>query len=273
MTRTDTQFLGSDELSRIPECINAMANSLGGIIRTEDGREIRVDPLEWYEKPAALDGRVWRRVEGVNVVCGVWAKSVTACRDACDDFPADDAVLRDDELDEFRESVLALHPELTELTRDEFLRRSGIFSGKHITSAGALMFGGAVSVRAVLTHKDIHAEIYAADIWEAYSVLLPKLILRISAKSAGRVRNALVSALLHSDYNIDTRINISILSEPPRIIVDSPGLITPSLRNHRLIRTAELAGISAGVPQAEYDMLNFRTVSTINIEGISAVKL
>ena len=273
MSAIDTQILGSDELSRIPECINALANSSGGIIKIEGGQDIPVEPLEWYEKPQILDGRVWRRVEGVNIISGVWAKSVMASRYSCDDFPADDAVIHDECVDAFRESVIALHPELEEFTRDEFLRRTGILSGKHITSGGALMFGESLTVQATLNHGEIHAEIEACNIWGAYTDILPRITRTLSAKSAEKVRNSLITSLLHADYSIDTRINIDILSGPARIVIDIPGIITNSIRNHRLTRIASLAGITAGTLQASHDMLNFRTISTIQIEGISAVKL
>ncbi|MBQ7220953.1 MAG: hypothetical protein IJS28_08245 [Synergistaceae bacterium] len=269
----DTQILGSDELFRIPECINALANSSGGLIRIEDGREIRVAPLEWYEKPQILDGRVWRRIEGENIISGVWAKSVMASRYACDDFPADDAALHEEYIGEFRDAVIALHPELAEFSRTEFMRRTGILSGKHVTSAGALMFGEAITVSAVLTHGDIHAKIEACNIWEAYTDILPRITRTLSAKSAQRVRDAVITALLHSDYSLDSHINIFILSGPARIETDSPGIITHALRNHRLSRLAGLAGITADIPHLEHDMLNFRTVTTTYIEGISAVKL
>ena len=273
MSAIDTQNLGSDELSRIPECINALANSSGGIIKIEGGRDIPVESLEWYEKPAILDGKVWRCIEGINVISGVWARSVMASRDSCDDLPADDSCLHEEEIDRFRMSVLRLHPELEDFSRDEFMRRTGILSGKHITSAGALMFGESLSVHAELIHEDIHAEIEAYNIWEAYTDILPRITRTLSAKSAERVRNALINALLHSEYSLDTHINIDILSGPARIVIDSPGVITSSVRNHRLTRIANLAGITAGNLDAEYDMLNFRTLSTIHIEGAAPIVL
>ena len=270
---TDMQTLSREERSRLAEYVNAMQNSSGGIISVEGKGEVRVEALNWYEKPIALDGRVWRRIEGQNIISGVWAKSVMASRDSCDDFAVDGAALRGEHVADFRRAVLRLHPELGEFTHDEFMRRTGILSGRHITSAGSLMFGGAITVRAVLAHREIHAEIEAHNIWEAYTVLLPRLTRRLSAKSAESVRAALTTSLISSDYNLDTHIHISILSSPPRIVVDSPGLITPSLRNHRLIRIARLAGIFAAPFEAEHDMLNFRTLSTIHIEGVEPVML
>lgn len=271
--KQDTQILGRDELHRIPECINAMSNSSGGVIKPEGENDIRVEALNWYEKPAVLDGRVWRRIEGQNVICGAWAKSVTACRDSCDDFPVEGAVLDSELLENFRRTVVSRNEKYSALTHDEFLRRTGIFSGKHLTSAGALMFGEALKIRAVLRHEKIHAEIQEASIWGAYTVMLPRITRAISAKSSGEVRSAFVNTLIHSDYNIDNRINISILSRPARIVINSPGIITNAVRNHRLYKLFGLAGISAGSFCAEYDMLNFRTISTLHIEGNTPIIL
>ena len=273
ISEQDTQLLDRDELHRIPECVNAMSNSSGGVIKPEGESDIHVEALKWYEKPIALNGRVWRRIEGQNVICGAWAKSVMACRDSCDDFPVEGAVLDSELLEDFRKAVLGRNKEYSALTHDEFLRRTGIFSGKHLTSAGALMFGDGLTIRAVLRHGKIHAEIQEANIWGAYTRLLPRITRALSAKSSGEVKNALINALIHSDYNISKRINISILSRPARIIISSPGVITSSVRNHRLYKLFTLAGISAGILCAEYDMLNFRTVSTIHIEGNTPIIL
>ena len=273
MSEIDTQILGTDELSRIPECINAMSNSSGGVIKIEGGEDIRVNALEWYMKPKSLDGRVWRRIEGVNVVSGRWAKSVMATRDSCDDFSNDEAVLHDNEIDEFRERVIAIHPEFEEFSREEFVRRAGIFSGRHITSAGVLMFGEALNVQAKLTHGEIQAEIKARNIWETYTDILPRITRRLSAETSRGVRGAIITAIINSDYSLDAHINIRILSEPARIIIDSPGIITHSIRNHRLSRIAKLAGVSSDTLNAEHDMLNFRTIFTIHIEGLTPIVL
>ncbi|MBR0035958.1 MAG: hypothetical protein IJP54_09800, partial [Synergistaceae bacterium] len=227
---------------------------------------ICVEALKWYEKPAVLNGRVWRRIEGQNVICGAWAKSVMACRDSCDDFPVEGAALDSELLEDFRRAVLGRDEAYSALTHDEFLRRTGIFSGKHLTSAGALMFGEELTIRAVLRHGKLHAEIHESNIWGAYTRILPRITRALSAKSAGEVRNALTNALIHSDYNLDTHIDISIFSRPARIIISSPGIITNSVKNHRLHKLFTLAGITAGTFTAEYDMLNFRTTSTSIIE-------
>ena len=269
----DTQILARDELHRIPECVNAMSNSSGGIIKPEGKSDIFVEALNWYEKPIALNGRVWRRIDGVNVICGAWAKSVMACRDSCDDFPAEDTALDSELLEDFRKAVVSRNEDYSAFTHDEFLRRAGIFSGKHLTSAGALMFGEKLNISAALKHGELHAEIHESNIWGAYTRILPRITRALSAKSAGEVKNALTNALIHSDYNIDTRIDISILSQPARIIISSPGIITNSIKNHRLHKLFTLAGISSRHITTEYDMLNFRTLSTIHIEGSTPIIL
>ena len=269
----DTQILGRDELHKIPECVNAMLNSYGGVIKPEGESDIFVDALNWYDKPIALNGRVWRRIEGQNVICGAWAKSVIACRDSCDDFPADDTALDSELLEDFRRVLVSRDDVYLALTHDEFLRRAGIFSGKHLTSAGALMFGEKLNISAALKHGELHAKIQESNIWGAYTRILPRITRALSTKSAVEVKNALTNALIHSDYNIDTQIDISILSKPARIIISSPGIITNSIKNHRLYKLFTLAGITAGTFTAEYDMLNFRTVSKIHVEGITPILL
>lgn len=281
----DIQILGTDERYKIPECVNAMQNTSGGIIRIEGGGEIRVSPLEWHEKPIALDGKVWRRIEGQNVICSAWAKSIMASRTACDNFPVN-ASLNDKCIDEFHKIAISLHPELKNFSRNEFLKRTGIFSGKHITSAGALMFGDTLKISAVLNHKNIHAKLEARNIWEAYTNILPRITGRLSIECASAVRELIVNALLHADYNIDKRITITIASKPSRIIISNPGIFVGTLRNYRLAKLFTLSGITAlnhhGLQSVikysptfmlQQDMLNFRINASLMLEGISPVIL
>ena len=269
MCDQDVQFLASDELHKLPECINAMANSSGGIITLEGGQEIRVAPSDTLQ---VLGGKVYRRIEGQNVISSAWARSVMALRSG-DDFPADDSQLDGEDVDAFRRAVLGRNEYYRQFTRREFMRRTGLLSGTHITFAGALMFGQSLRVRAELRHKDIHAEIERRNIWDAMNDILPRLTRSLSAKSAEDVRSAFASAMLYADYNIDTRINIAVLPAPPRIEIDYPGIIRPSIRNHRLAKMFALAGFSCSFFPAEQDMLDFRAVSSIHIEGISHILL
>ena len=278
MCERDLQFLGHDELHRLPETINAMANSSGGIITLEGGREIRVEALEWHRRPQALNGRVWRRVEGQNVISGLWAKSIMA-RDAqtlsADDSPMSaDTPLNAESLEAFRRVVLGRQEEYRCFPRDEFLRRTGIFSGKHLTFAGALMFGECVSVRAELRHGETHAEIEAYNIWDAYTDILPRITLKLSAKCGEIVREAFAGALLQADYALDTHITADILANPPRIIIDYPGIIRHSIRNHRLAKIFTLAGFLTPMNlHAQQDMMNFRAIATIPLEGLTTILL
>ncbi|MBQ7154543.1 MAG: hypothetical protein IJR85_03175 [Synergistaceae bacterium] len=272
---TDTQFLNQDQLNRLPEYINALANSSGGLVQIEGGQEIHVAPLEWHRRPAYFDGKVFRRVEGQNIISSQRSISVMA-RDSQnisgDDFPADSACLDRKSLAEFRSELLGRNEYYRQFTRKEFLRRTGIFSGKHLTFAGALMFGDDLRIRAVLNHKDIHAEIEAHNIWRALRDILPRLRLKLSPKSSCTLRNAFNSTLLNADYTLDSHINITILAAPPRIIIDSPGIIRPSIRNHRLAKIFALAGFSPEPYPSGQDMLNFRTIATIPIEeGVAVI--
>ena len=263
---TDHQFLPASELRRLPATINAMSNSAGGIITLEGGREILVEPSDTIQ---LLDGKAYRRIEGQNVESSAWARSVMASRSG-DDFPYDGAVLDASAVDAFREMVLALHDGFRHLKHKEFMRRAGIFSGKHVTFAGALMFGQALNITAKLSHKELHAEIDAHNIWEALTVILPRLSLCLPAKCREELHDAFITSLLNADYNIDAHINITILSSPARIVIDSPRHIS---RNHRLRKIAALAGITAAPFEPEHDMLNFRAISTILLGGTSPLIL
>ena len=283
----DIQILGLDELHKLPECINAMQNSTGGVIRIEGGggEEVYVASLSWREKPIALDGRVFRRIEGQNVISGAWARSVMASRSPCDDVPVN-ADLNAESVDSFRAAVISLHPEFEEFSRDEFMMRTGIFSGEYTTSAGAFMLGDVLKISAVLSHKDLHAELTAHNIWEACTDILPRITRRLSAKCAAAVRELAVNALLHANYSLDEHVNIFIESNPPTITIDNPAMITGSLRNHRLAKLFRLSGLakcsSRGMQavinyapsfRLIQDMLNFRVIASLELEGVTPVVL
>ena len=135
------------------------------------------------------------------------------------------------------------------------------------------MFGSELEVRAVLKHRNIQAEIEAHNIWRALREILPRVTRKLSPKSSLAFRNIFTSTLLNADYSLASNINIYILASPPRIIIDAPGIIRSSLRNHRLARIFTLAGFPAQPLDAEQDMLNFRFVATIPIEGSCAIIL
>ena len=164
-------------------------------------------------------------------------------REAGDDYPAEGVILHEDGIDAFRRRVTALHGEFGEFSRDEFLRRAGVFSGKFLTLAGSLMFGEGMSVRAVLRHKGLCAEVEAVNIWGAYTEILPRLTGRLSYESAQKFRGGFVRALLNADYSLGRNILITITSGPARAVIDNPGILGKSGKNHRLRKIFALAGM------------------------------
>lgn len=312
----DREFLGDHELYKIPETICALANSSGGWViagafHDETGELIftglddsirprmlfadyecsvfdypariiaaHVKVLPYNQKPKILDGKVYRRIEGINVISGKLARTIFASEaldSSRDDFPINDNILLDQKnIDEFRKLITKYNF----LPEREFLRRSFIYSGKHLTFAGALMFGNILQIRAELQHSGKIVAIESSNIWRAYSDIIPRLTCRLSSQCAASVRAALVNALLHSDYNIDKHINISIIANPPRIIIDNPGIICGSVRNKRLGKIFELAGISHGLHEGlrviktyrpnfrlSEDLADFRVIAELELEG------
>ena len=315
----DREFLGNHELDKIPETLCALENSSGGWIIAgafydETGELIisglddsirprtifagfesecqvfdspariiitHIKSLSRYEKPKVLDNKVYRRIEGVNVISGKLARSIIASDSldsSRDDFPVDDSNINIDSksIDEFRDSITKYNF----LPEREFLRRSFIYSGKHLTFAGALMFGDILSVRAELHHSGKIFSCEASNIWQAHNDLIPRLTCRLSSSCSQAVRAALLNALLHSDYNIDRHVNILIVPNPPRIIINNPGVNTGSIRNYRLYKIFELAGISHGMNiiksyQPNFrliqDFAEFRVIAEIRLEGSNSL--
>ena len=311
----DCEFLGYDELHKIPETICALANSSGGWIiagafHDETGGLIlsglddsinprilfagcecevfdypariiaaHVKALSHNEKPKILDGKVYRRIEGVNVISGKFARTVFASEaldSSRDDFPVENMPLDRKSLSEFRHSVT----KLAGFTGQEFLRRSFIYSGKHLTFAGALMFSNILQIRAELHYSGKIFALKAPNIWLACHKIIPRLTCRLSSPCAEAVKAALVNALLHADYNIDKHIKISIVPNPARIIIDNPGIIRGSVRNKRLCKIFGLAGISRGLHEGlrvikTYrpnfrlieDLTDFRVIVELELEG------
>ena len=221
----DKQFLGSDELYKLPETLCAMSNSLGGWAvlgaRCNDDDTItvtgidslplivgcdihdlgmgvfavRVEPLNWYRKPVTHNGQVYRRVEGENIISGAWARSLMADRDfSRDDYPVTCA-LDSGQVNAFRNAVTARDDSYRYFTRDEFLRRTGIYSGKYLTFAGALMFGDCMNVRTVLHHNGRTVQASAHSIWSAYTCLLPRLTRKLSGECTAVFREAVINAI------------------------------------------------------------------------------
>ena len=298
----DTETISRDELFRVPETACAFANSSGGMMLCEgfdpvrlipsgipytvtaDGK-IYIPPLAWNKKPAAHKGRVYRRIEGQNVISGAWVKSLMAGdsrEPSRDDYPVKNISISEKSISQFHAKVTGLHEGMRRFTRDEFLRRTGVYSGKFLTLAGALMFGDIVRVRTVLDYAGGHAEISAVNIWDSLTEILPRLIHPLSSKCAGAFRELFINSLLHADYNTDTHINIFITSNPPKVFADNPGTIRRAIRNHRLAKMFALSGIARGKSHGldiirDYmpsftlheDMLNLRTNAALTLEGRS----
>ena len=197
-----------------------------------------------------------------------------------DDFSFMNASINFESLKDFYETVIKLHKDYETLSTEEFLRRSFIFSGKYLTFSGALMFGNIIRVKAELKYSEGSVEIQELNIWDAYRNILPRLTAKISGKSALILKESFVNALLHSDYNLDNKINILITPEPAKILIDNPGLVRGTVRNKRLEKIFRLSGISEVKHQGiekiknyvpsfklEQDFMNFRTRAKFEIEG------
>ena len=295
----ETEIFGRDDIDRVPETVCAFANSEGGEISCngfdpvslipqgvpyfrETSESVYIPPLEWHKKPVTFNGKVYRRIEGENVASGLRVRAIMAgdSNEASrDDFPFS-ARLNDDDVDAFTAKVVELHGDMKRYSRNELLRRTGVYSGKHLTFAGALMFGNIVKVSAHLKYSGGHAEIEAVNIWRAYTEILPRLTFALSKNCAQAFREAFINSLLHADYNVDRHITIAIQPSPPTVTFDNPGMIRWATRNHRLAKMFELSGITGGRPHGldmirsympnfklTQDMLNIRTVSVLRLEG------
>lgn len=302
--RDDTCLINSDDIARLPEYICSLANSSGGYVIVDSDSipdinvpseivyevdtlpdekyVIHVQPLKWNIRPAVIHGRVYRRIEGENVISGRRARSIMSmdsCTFSRDDFPVK-AMLDEDCMNEFRDSVLRLRTSYENLSRDEFFRRTYVYSGKHLTFAGALMFGKIILVRVKMNDIKIDAH----NIWRAYTDILPRLTQKLSRDCAIAFREAFINSLLHSDYNISRSINVTIKPRPLRAIFDNPAIIRGTIRNRRLEKMFVLSGISRckgeGIRRIksyepnftlQQNMLNFRVKSAIHLEGIESL--
>ena len=298
----DICFLNDDEINRLPEYVCALANSSGGSVildsipdvkvpdeidynvqkLSDEKYAVHVQPLKWNLKPLMLNGRVYRRVEGENLISGRYARSIISMDAGTfsrDDFPVK-AMLDENCMNKFRDAVLSLNTGYENLNRDEFFRRTFIYSGKYLTFAGALMFGKIMRVRA----KVNDAKIEAHNIWRAYTDIFPRLTQKLSDRCACAFREAFINALLHSDYNISRLITVTVKPRPLRAVIDNPAIIRGTVRNHRLMKMFVLSGISRcsheGIERIktydpnfnlEQDMLNFRVRASISLEGIESL--
>lgn len=296
MNYSESETFERDEIDRIPETACAFANSEGGEISCngfdpvslippgvpyvrETSGSVYIPPLAWHKRPVTFNGKVYRRIEGQNVISGLRVRSIMAGdphEASRDDFPYE-ARLNEDDVDDFTARVAE---RMGRYSRAELLRRTGVYSGKYLTFAGALMLGDIVKVSASLEYSGGHAEIEAVNIWRAYTEILPRLTFALSENCAQAFREAFINSLLHADYNVDNHITITILPSPPTVTFDNPGMIRWTTRNHRLAKMFELSGITGGelhgldvihsyMPNFKLtqDMLNIRTVSVLRLEG------
>ena len=295
----EAESFGRDEARKIPETVCAFANSSGGRIVCEGFdpadllpsgvpcvREspfsVYIPPLEWHKKPVILNGRVYRRVEGENLISGLRAKSIMAedsNEPSRDDWPCE-AALNYADTGSFLARISGLNRNMSRCTKTELLRRCGVYSGKYLTFAGALMLGEIVRISARLDYSGGHSEIEALNIWSACTRILPRLTSVLSEKCADAFRELFINALLHADYNADRRINIAITSPPLTVTADNPGTIRGAIRNHRLAKMFALSGITGGRPHGldiirsympnftlKQDMLTLRTTALLRLEG------
>lgn len=316
----DCEFLGG-EISKTAPTACAMANSCGGLIILGAEREyddkieitgfnqseldlnslipdgisfdvknfenvliIKINPLPAHEKPLFYDGKFYRRVENSNLISSrhsavLMAGSVLGVPK--DDEPAMNLYLDPESLNDFYETVIKIHDEYKNFSHEDFLCKSFIFSGKFLTFAGALMFGNIIRVRVILNSDDKHIEIEAQNIWDAYKNILPRLANKLSPGCSQAFQEIFVNALLHSDYEIGNFIEIFINSDPAKVLITNPGIITGHARNRRLKKIFGLSGMSAvgrGLEtvkkfmptfRLEQDMLNFRVKAKLLLSGMN----
>ena len=314
----DREFLSEDEIYKFSETACALANSSGGwiilgVVREFDDalnvtglsnsnlninslipREIffetqvldkilivHIAPLNHRLKPLFVNGKFYRRVEGVNLISSRRSAAIVA-QDAQNfsDEPAIKFYLNPESLEDFYNTVINLHAECKNFSTEEFLCRSFIFSGKFLTFAGALMFGNIIKVHAVLDSPTEHAELEARNLWDAYKNILPRLVKKLSPGCSQAFQEIFINALLHSDYHAGNQIDV-LITNPPKVLITNPGTIRPSTRNHRLKKIFSLSGIFREsrtlddvrkfMPtfRLEEDILNFRVKALLRLEGFS----
>lgn len=295
----ESEIFDREDAHRVSETACAFANSSGGRIICkgfdpvsmipplvpyvrESPESVYIPPIVWRKRPVTFRGRVYRRIEGQNVISGFRAKSIMAGdagEPSRDDYPCD-SVIDYADTGSFTARVCELHGDMRRYARDEFLRRCGVYSGKYLTFAGALMFGDMMRISAKLDYWGGHSEIEMVNIWKAYTEILPRLTSVLSQECASAFRELFINSLLHADYNIDTCINIRITSSPLMVTADNPGMIRWAVRNHRLTKIFALSGMTGGklhgldiirryMPNftLTQDMLELRTIATLRLEG------
>lgn len=317
----DREFLRDGEFDKIPSTSCALANSSGGWIilgaEKDENDEINITgfknkninlislipneisfafqilervmiiciaPLEWHKRPLLFKGKIYRRVEGVNLISSKKSAAIIASdlsAPSLDDEPAMNFYLNPESIEDFYNTVIKIRPEYKNFSTEDFFSRSFIFSGKFLTFAGVLMFGNIIKVRAVLDYSSKRTEITENNIWDAYKNILPRLVSKLSSRCSQAFQEIFVNALLHSNYKADNFINVSITSNPAKVLIENPGTIRRGTRNKRLEKIFEISGISKKgrsletikkyMPsfRLEQDMLNFRVRASLELEGLA----
>lgn len=315
----DREFLAEGDLFKLPEAACAFANSSGGWIifpfdedssrgasvyivhyefeiafedlisfvqsiraKTEKIIALYIPSASWNEKPMKFDGKIFRRVEGQNIISNRRAAAVIAgdsLTSSRDDRPAMNCYINLESLNDFYQTVINSRAEYEILKPSEFLGRSYIFSGKYLTFAGALMFSNILRIRASCNYSGGRVELTALNIWEAYKNILPRILPVLSYKCGAAFREIFINSLLHSDYELDNKIFITMTSNPSKVLINNPGIIRSASRNKRLEKIFRLAKISTGQRgmtviknyspsfKLNQDMLNFRVSAELKLEG------
>ncbi len=321
ISEIDCEFLKQDDADNIYITIYAMSNSGGGYIvigadteeitgvdfdfkldlkklRGLDNFEIqdfsgetriiliKISPLDFYLKPAVFNSRVYRRVEGINLISGMSAVRYMAKKfdDGAINFKC---MLNQNSVKEFHKAIISRDKSFEIFDRQEFLKRSLIFSGKYLTRAGFFILGEN-SVNVNMTLKSSNGKIVnlsARNLWIAYSDMLPRLISCLSNECASAVFEIFMNAFIHADYELSDTIDILITDNPLELKITNSGLpmtINNSYsRNFRLMKIFKLLKSAHGNNygsliikkfspdfKLEQDMLNFTSTAKIKLEGL-----
>ena len=258
---------------------------------------IKISPLDFYLKPVILNSKVYRRVEGVNLISSIKSVRYMATRPAENEYNIKffKRALNLNSVSEFQHEIISHNEKFKIFDTIEFLNRSYILTGhgKFLTQAGYLFLGeNSVNVNVILTLDN--GEIYklsAKNLWRAYSDMLPRLISRLSFECANAVKEIFINALIHNDYDLNNSIDVNITNSEnntaPIIKIINSGLAMTLnqnksySRNFRLMKIFKLLGAARAngygnviiknfAPdfKLEQDMLNFKSVARIKLQGL-----
>lgn len=253
---------------------------------------IKVNPLIWYKRPVILSEKfVYRRVEGENLISGKRSK-IQIANDSMN-FSSDDFPIRDNNKTlniknvlEFKEILLSRNSEISRFEKDEFLKRSFIYSGKFLSNAGFLTFGeNSVLIEIKLYYKEDIIKFESHNLWQAYFNMLPRLTRYLSDDCSKALKEMFINSIIHNDYNINNFISIKIKGGPARVIIKNFGIPRTFkdgesiFRNFRLMKIFKMIGVVNGCGSGiniikkyqdnfkpEYNMLDFSFTASINLK-------